>query len=152
MNSMKKSDIKEYGIRKLNSIINFGDLIIITETPTIADDDCYIDVEDAIEYILLNEYKSLELIQGVYIHHYTDNEEYIATYKFRPTQKDMAELEMLYDRVNWNGIDEDEEDGCICLGEGVEYEEGNQESLLNALEQLMKNIEKAERLSRQNNK
>ena len=48
-------------------------------------------------------------------------------------------------------IDEDEDDGCICLGEGVEYEEGNQESLLNALEQLMKNIEKAERLSRQNN-
>lgn len=120
---MKK--FKEYGLRKLNSILNYGNLMIFTETPTIEDDDCYIEADGFIEFQFIDCYKIKDLIQGVYIHHYTEDEEYVATYKFRPTQKDMEELEMLCDR----------------LGLSSAEEEGNQESLLNAVEQLMNKIE-----------
>lgn len=98
---MKK--VKEYGIRKLNSILNDGDLIIITKTPTIADDDCYIELWDYIEFTLLKEYTIVDILDGeIYIHHYTDDEEYISTYKFRPTRKDREDLLYLHSRLGLN--------------------------------------------------
>ena len=73
---------KEYGLRKLNSILDYGNLMIITKTPTIADDDCYNEANGYIEFILLNEFDIIYILEGdIYIHHYTEDEEYVATYR-----------------------------------------------------------------------
>ena len=86
---MKK--FKEYGIRKLNSILKDGDMVVITNTPTIADDDGYFEADGYVEFWLENEYKNIDLIQKAYIHHFTEDEKYIDTYKVRLTQKDIEE-------------------------------------------------------------
>lgn len=98
---MEKSEIKEYGLKKLNSILDYGNLMIINKTPTIADDDCYNEADGYIEFILLNEFDIVYILEGdIYIHHFTEDEEYVATYKFRPTIKDREDLLYMHNLNN----------------------------------------------------
>lgn len=98
---MKK--FKEYGLRKLNSILDYDNLMIITKTPTIADDDCYNEADGYLEFILLNEFDiEYILYEDIYIHHYTEDEEYVATYKFRPTRNDREDLIYMHYLLNRN--------------------------------------------------
>ena len=52
------------------------------------------------------------------------------------------DLEILdEDAVGLKGWDDYLDNECICLGDGLEYNEDNQESIENAIDQLIKNIE-----------
>lgn len=95
----RRLSVKKYDLQKLNEIIKYGDKVQFTETPTIEEDNPYIEIEieKGVEYHLVHYYSEPYAIHYAFIHHYNKDNEYIDTYR---VYMDVEEAEEIFEMCN----------------------------------------------------
>ena len=93
----RRLSVKKYNLEKLNEIIKYGDKVQFTETPTIEENNRYIEKVIGIEYDLVYHYKEPYAIHFAFIHHYNKDNEYIDTYR---VYMDVEEAEEIIEMCN----------------------------------------------------
>lgn len=93
----RRLSVKKYDLQKLNEIIKYGDKVQFTKTPTIEEDNPYIEVEEGIEYHLVYYFREPYAIHYAFIHHYNKYNDYIDTYR---VYIDVEEAEEIFEMCN----------------------------------------------------
>jgi hypothetical protein len=97
----RRLSVKKYNLQKLNEIIKYGDKVQFTQTPTIEEDNRYIEVEEGIEYHLVYYFREPYTIHFAFIHHYNKDNEYIDTYRvYMDVEDEVEEIIEMCDNYN----------------------------------------------------